>query len=117
MIKLCVHDYWKITLEDHSSGKNSPASSWLMTLIKAFYVTLLFHCFFLLTLLLCILLFFFVELETKRILLDIFKEKQQKSAEAGTIPSFYKKVRVVIAPMKLESKHYVLLLLLCMSKQ
>lgn len=32
-----------------------------------------------------------VELETKRILLDIFKEKQQKSAEAGTIPSFYKK--------------------------
>ena len=25
----------------------------------------------------------FVELETKRILLDIFKEKQQKSAEAG----------------------------------
>ena len=33
----------------------------------------------------------FVELKTKRILLDIFKEKQQKSAEAGTIPSFYKK--------------------------
>ncbi|GKV38994.1 hypothetical protein SLEP1_g46838 [Rubroshorea leprosula] len=32
-----------------------------------------------------------LELETKRILLDIFKEKQQKSAEAGTIPSFYKK--------------------------
>lgn len=32
------------------------------------------------------------ELETKRILLDIFKAKQQKSAEAGTIPSFYKKV-------------------------
>ncbi|XP_022760513.1 probable serine/threonine-protein phosphatase 2A regulatory subunit B'' subunit TON2 isoform X2 [Durio zibethinus] len=32
-----------------------------------------------------------MELETKRILLDIFKEKQQKSAEAGTIPSFYKK--------------------------
>ncbi|GJR13107.1 retrovirus-related pol polyprotein from transposon TNT 1-94 [Tanacetum coccineum] len=31
------------------------------------------------------------ELETKRILLDIFKEKQQKSAEAGTVPSFYKK--------------------------
>ncbi|GKD18276.1 hypothetical protein Tco_1207434, partial [Tanacetum coccineum] len=31
------------------------------------------------------------ELEMKRILLDIFKEKQQKSAEAGTIPSFYKK--------------------------
>ncbi|GJR61819.1 probable serine/threonine-protein phosphatase 2A regulatory subunit B'' subunit TON2 [Tanacetum coccineum] len=31
------------------------------------------------------------ELETKRILLDIFKEKQQKSAEAGTIRSFYKK--------------------------
>ncbi|KAK6121576.1 hypothetical protein DH2020_044680 [Rehmannia glutinosa] len=32
-----------------------------------------------------------MELETKRILLDIFKVKQQKSAEAGTIPSFYKK--------------------------
>ncbi|KAG6434166.1 hypothetical protein SASPL_105788 [Salvia splendens] len=32
-----------------------------------------------------------MELETKRILLDIFKAKQQKSAEAGTIPSFYKK--------------------------
>ncbi|GLT27107.1 hypothetical protein SLA2020_021340 [Shorea laevis] len=32
-----------------------------------------------------------MELETKRILLDIFKEKQLKSAEAGTIPSFYKK--------------------------
>ncbi|GFP89441.1 probable serine/threonine-protein phosphatase 2a regulatory subunit b'' subunit ton2 [Phtheirospermum japonicum] len=31
------------------------------------------------------------ELETKRILLYIFKVKQQKSAEAGTIPSFYKK--------------------------
>lgn len=35
---------------------------------------------------------FHSELETKRILLDIFKEKQQKTAEAGTIPSFYKKV-------------------------
>ena len=33
----------------------------------------------------------FVELETKRILLEIFKEKQQKSQQAGTIPSFYKK--------------------------
>ncbi len=32
-----------------------------------------------------------MDLETKRILLDIFKEKQQKSNEAGTIPSFYKK--------------------------
>ncbi|KAG5554967.1 hypothetical protein RHGRI_012495 [Rhododendron griersonianum] len=32
-----------------------------------------------------------MELETKRILFDIFKEKQQKSAEAGAIPSFYKK--------------------------
>ncbi|KZV51221.1 tonneau [Dorcoceras hygrometricum] len=32
-----------------------------------------------------------MELETKRILLEIFKEKQQKNAEAGTIPSFYKK--------------------------
>ncbi|GFP92516.1 probable serine/threonine-protein phosphatase 2a regulatory subunit b'' subunit ton2 [Phtheirospermum japonicum] len=31
------------------------------------------------------------ELETKRILLDIFKVKQQKSAEPGTIPSFCKK--------------------------
>ncbi|GJY20279.1 probable serine/threonine-protein phosphatase 2A regulatory subunit B'' subunit TON2 [Tanacetum coccineum] len=31
------------------------------------------------------------KLETKRILLDILKEKHQKSAEAGTIPSFYKK--------------------------
>ncbi|KAL8162245.1 hypothetical protein V2J09_013734 [Rumex salicifolius] len=32
-----------------------------------------------------------MELETKRILLDIFKEKQQKSADAGAIPSFYKR--------------------------
>ncbi|KAL0709710.1 hypothetical protein Bca4012_016688 [Brassica carinata] len=32
-----------------------------------------------------------MELETKRILLEIFKDKQQKSQEAGTIPSFYKK--------------------------
>ncbi|CAL5415727.1 unnamed protein product [Camellia sinensis] len=32
-----------------------------------------------------------LKLETKRILLNIFKEKQQKSADAGTIPSFYKK--------------------------
>lgn len=40
-----------------------------------------------------VLLLSFVELETKRILLDIFKEKQQKSAEAATIPSFYKKAR------------------------
>ncbi|KAG7028962.1 putative serine/threonine-protein phosphatase 2A regulatory subunit B'' subunit TON2 [Cucurbita argyrosperma subsp. argyrosperma] len=32
-----------------------------------------------------------MELETKKILLDIFKEKQRKTAEAGTIPSFYKK--------------------------
>jgi len=48
-----------------------------------------------LVVLLSLLFFFhlpFAELETKRILLDIFKEKQQKSAEAGTIPSFYKKV-------------------------
>jgi len=35
------------------------------------------------------------ELETKRILLDIFKEKQKKSSEAGTIPSFYKKAREI----------------------
>ncbi|KAM0988322.1 hypothetical protein ACFX13_012517 [Malus domestica] len=41
-----------------------------------------------------------MELETKRILLDIFKEKQQKSAEAGTIPSFYKKAcsRIFVKP-------------------
>ncbi|XP_028547862.1 probable serine/threonine-protein phosphatase 2A regulatory subunit B'' subunit TON2 [Dendrobium catenatum] len=32
-----------------------------------------------------------MELETKRILLDIFKERQQKNAEAGSIPCFYKK--------------------------
>ncbi|KAL2464128.1 putative serine/threonine-protein phosphatase 2A regulatory subunit B'' subunit TON2 [Forsythia ovata] len=32
-----------------------------------------------------------MELETKRILLDIFNEKQQKSDEVGTIPSFYKR--------------------------
>ncbi|KAJ0976198.1 hypothetical protein J5N97_018163 [Dioscorea zingiberensis] len=32
-----------------------------------------------------------MELETKRILLEIFKERQQKNAEAGSIPSFYKK--------------------------
>lgn len=38
----------------------------------------------------------FAELETKRILLDIFKEKQQKSAVAGTIPSFYKKVLMIL---------------------
>ncbi|CAN6806217.1 unnamed protein product [Brassica oleracea var. botrytis] len=35
-----------------------------------------------------------MELETKRILLEIFKDKQQKSQEAGTIPSFYKKAYV-----------------------
>ncbi|XP_019160390.1 PREDICTED: probable serine/threonine-protein phosphatase 2A regulatory subunit B'' subunit TON2 isoform X1 [Ipomoea nil] len=32
-----------------------------------------------------------MELETKRILLDIFKEKQQKNQESGKIPTFYKK--------------------------
>ncbi|GMJ14067.1 TONNEAU 2, FASS 1, EMBRYO DEFECTIVE 40, GORDO [Hibiscus trionum] len=32
-----------------------------------------------------------MELQTKKILLDLFKEKQQKSAGAGAIPSFYKK--------------------------
>ncbi|RLM99595.1 phosphatase subunit g4-1 [Panicum miliaceum] len=32
-----------------------------------------------------------MELETKRILLEIFKERQRQSAEAGSIPSFYKK--------------------------
>lgn len=35
--------------------------------------------------------FYRAELETKRILLEIFKERQQKNAEAGTIPNFYKK--------------------------
>lgn len=35
------------------------------------------------------------ELETKRILLEIFKERQRKSAEAGSIPSFYKKVKQI----------------------
>lgn len=40
-------------------------------------------------------MFFVVELETKRILLEIFKEKQQKSTEAGKIPSFYKKASFV----------------------
>lgn len=40
--------------------------------------------------------FLSLELETKRILLDIFKEKQKKSAEAGTIPSFYKKVSITL---------------------
>ncbi|KAH7513310.1 hypothetical protein FEM48_Zijuj12G0186500 [Ziziphus jujuba var. spinosa] len=39
-----------------------------------------------------------MELEIKRILLDIFKEKQQKSAEAGTIPSFYKKACIRTKP-------------------
>lgn len=45
-----------------------------------------------------IFFFLFVELETKRILLDIFKERQQKNAEAGSIPCFYKKAgwRVVL---------------------
>jgi hypothetical protein len=36
----------------------------------------------------------YTELETKRILLEIFKERQRKSAEAGSIPSFYKKVTI-----------------------
>ncbi|RWW61890.1 hypothetical protein BHE74_00031006, partial [Ensete ventricosum] len=31
------------------------------------------------------------ELETKRILLEIFKERQQRNAQAGSVPSFYKK--------------------------
>ncbi|XP_049934873.1 uncharacterized protein LOC116257139 [Nymphaea colorata] len=39
-----------------------------------------------------LILFRAAELETMRILLDIFKERQQKNAEAGTIPSsFHKK--------------------------
>ncbi|KAJ8490332.1 hypothetical protein OPV22_012053 [Ensete ventricosum] len=32
-----------------------------------------------------------MELETKRILLEIFKERQQRNAQAGSVPSFYKK--------------------------
>lgn len=32
------------------------------------------------------------ELETKRILLEAFKERQQKNAQSGTLPTFYKKV-------------------------
>ena len=30
-------------------------------------------------------------METKRILLEAYKERQQKAAAAGAIPSFYKK--------------------------
>ncbi|MFS7943773.1 putative transcription regulator ARID family [Helianthus anomalus] len=33
-----------------------------------------------------------MEHETRRILLNMYKEKHRKSAEAGIIPSFYKKV-------------------------
>eukprot|EP00252_Welwitschia_mirabilis_P017164 TRINITY_DN38080_c0_g1_i1.p1 TRINITY_DN38080_c0_g1~~TRINITY_DN38080_c0_g1_i1.p1 ORF type:complete len:482 (+),score=110.92 TRINITY_DN38080_c0_g1_i1:173-1618(+) len=32
-----------------------------------------------------------MELETKRILLELYKERQQKTSAAGTIPSFYRK--------------------------
>ncbi|CAL9756245.1 unnamed protein product [Musa acuminata subsp. burmannicoides] len=32
-----------------------------------------------------------MELETKRILLEIFKERQQRNAQAGSVPSYYKK--------------------------
>lgn len=32
-----------------------------------------------------------MELETKRILLEAFKERQQKNAQSGTLPTFYKK--------------------------
>lgn len=46
--------------------------------------------------------FLSTELETKRILFDIFKEKQQKSAEAGAIPSFYKKVSILIVSLEME---------------
>ncbi|KAB1214036.1 putative serine/threonine-protein phosphatase 2A regulatory subunit B'' subunit TON2 [Morella rubra] len=48
-----------------------------------------------------------MELETKRILLDIFKEKQQKSAEAGTIPSFYKKACARLKPEEGSISHRV----------
>ncbi|KAJ0092264.1 hypothetical protein Patl1_25116 [Pistacia atlantica] len=47
------------------------------------------------------------KLETKRILLDIFREKQQKSAEAGTIPSFYKKACARIKPEEGSISHRV----------
>ena len=36
-------------------------------------------------------LFIWIEMETKRILLEAYKERQQKAAAAGAIPSFYKK--------------------------
>ena len=36
-------------------------------------------------------LFICIEMETKRILLEAYKERQQKAAAAGAIPSFYKK--------------------------
>jgi serine/threonine-protein phosphatase 2A regulatory subunit B'' len=36
------------------------------------------------------------ELETKRILLEAFKERQQKNAQAGVLPTFYKKVLLEI---------------------
>lgn len=50
----------------------------------------------------------FEELETKRILLDIFKEKQQKSAAAGTIPSFYKKACIsIVTQTELLSYYYM----------
>lgn len=32
-------------------------------------------------------------METKRILLEAYKERQQKAAAAGAIPSFYRKAR------------------------
>ncbi|CAD5174262.1 unnamed protein product [Musa acuminata subsp. malaccensis] len=32
-----------------------------------------------------------MELETKRILLEIFKERQQRNVQAGSVPSYYKK--------------------------
>ena len=52
------------------------------------------------------------ELETKKILLDIFKEKQQNSAQSGTLPSFYKKVLTLLSEkgfLHLSSSEYLLL--------
>ncbi|KAA3480956.1 putative serine/threonine-protein phosphatase 2A regulatory subunit B'' subunit TON2 [Gossypium australe] len=58
-----------------------------------------------------------MELETKRILLDIFKEKQQKSAEAGTIPSFYKKacIKIICSCITFKIPYYHGLILLFVS--
>jgi len=39
-----------------------------------------------------LLILLFVEMETKKILLEAYKERQQKAVAAGAIPSFYRKV-------------------------